>query len=195
MLRPVRTVAPAADLLDLAAVKLHLKLEAGDTTEDSLVSALIGAVTAHLDGYAGILGRCLVNQTWRQDFEGFPSCLRLPFPDVSSVTLKYYDAVNVQQTVSSANYQLLEDERGSFVELNSSYAVPSVYQYRADPVSVTMVAGFGAAATSVPGSVIAAALMLIGNLYANREATLVGQMVEVPLGVRALLAPVSRKAF
>lgn len=195
MLRPVRTVAPAADLLDIDAVKLQLHEDGTD--QDSLIEALIAAATAHLDGYSGILGRCLINQTWRQDFEAFATRLRLPFPDVSSVSsLQYYDANNAQQTVADANYQLLEDELGAFIELSGLYTPPVTYGYRRDAVSVTFVAGYGPAASDVHPSVIPAALMLIGHWYENREAVNIGNIVsELPFAVRALLAPVSRKAF
>lgn len=191
MLRPVRTIAPAADLISLPDAKAHLRVDGTD--EDALITSLIGAVTAQLDGHSGILGRCLVNQTWRQDFAGFENRLRLPFPDASSVTVAYFDAANAEQTVAASNYQLLEDEAGSYIEFLSSYAAPAVYAYRADPVRVTIVAGFGASASAVPGSIVAAAKLMIGHLYLNREAVNVGNIVtDLQMGASALLAPYRR---
>lgn len=195
MFRPVQTIKPAAEFLTLEETKVHLHVEADATGEDNLILNLITAVVAHLDGYSGILGRCLVNQTWRQDYSAFASTLRLPFPNVSSVTLKYYDSTNVLQTVSSTNYERLEDERGSFVGLLGTYTTPTTYAYRQDPVQVTMVAGYGDDPDDVPGAIKSAALLTIGHLYANREATSPVEQIELPMGARALLSPLSRKAF
>jgi len=190
--RPTRTVAPAADLLDLATVKTHLRVDGTD--EDALISALIGAVTAHLDGYAGILGRCLINQTWVMLEDEFEASIDLPFPDVSSVTLQYYDAANTLQTVASGNYQVLERDTGSVIELYSNYTTPAVYAYREDVVKVTLIAGYGTAASDVPASILAAALLLVGHWFENREAVNIGNITsELPLAVRALLAPYSLK--
>lgn len=194
MFRPIRTVAPAVDLVSLAEAKAQVRDDITSDNEAKL-SLLIATATAYLDGYSGILGRCLVNQTWTQAYEQFDECLELPFPDVSSVTVKYYDASNVEQTVSSANYQLLQDERGSEIEFIDPFALPVTYPYREDAVNVTLVAGYGAAASNVPDAIRHAAMLLVGHWFENREASTLDQLTDLPLGARALLAPFTRKSF
>lgn len=191
MFRPVLVTAPAAALYTDAEVKSHLSVDSSDW--DAMITLLIAVATARLDGWSGVLGRCLINQTWRQDFGTFAECLRLPFPDVSAVTLKYYDTSNVQQTVTAADYELLEDELGSYVKPISSFSPPSTYDERQAPVSATMTVGFGASAAAVPANIRSAGLLLIGHLFANREAVNIGNIPTiVPMGFDALIEPYRR---
>lgn len=192
MLRPVLTSAPATTPISVTEAKAHCDITySGD---DSLIGALVDAATAHVDGWAGILGRCLVTQSWRVSFADWPAsgCIRLPFPDVSAITsVKYYDADNVEQTVSSSLYELLEDERGSFIRFLDDFTSPSVYDDRSDGVRVVFVAGYGNAA-AVPAAIRVALLMIVAHLYENREAVTMGQAIELPMGAAALLAPYRR---
>ena len=61
MLPPVRTVVPSVDdpLLTTAEAKAHCRVDTSD--DDTLIASLVKAATAHLDGWSGILGRCLVS--------------------------------------------------------------------------------------------------------------------------------------
>ena len=61
-LRPVLTSAPAA-LISVADFKTHAHIDHSD--EDPYIEGVVAAATAHLDGYAGALGRALVTQTWK----------------------------------------------------------------------------------------------------------------------------------
>lgn len=189
MLKPVRTVAPAADLFDLATIKAHCRIETDE--DDTLLATYRDAATRHLDGWSGILGRCLVNQTWRIALADWPACgdIRLPFPDVSSVTVTYYDTDNAEQTVNAALYELLEDERGGIVRFLDAFTQPGVYGDRTDAVRVTLVAGYGAAASAVPAPIVVAAMMLTAHWYASREAAAAGAMQTVPLAVETLTTP------
>lgn len=192
MRRPVRVTPAAVPVVTWAEADTHLRLD-GDTSQQTYVEMLVEAATAHLAGYAGVLGRCLVNETWRQDFSDWlaSGVLRLPFPDVSGVTVKYYDADNVEQTVASSLYETLEDSRGAYVRFLDGFTSPTVYDDRSDGVQVTLVAGYGAAGSDVPAAIRAAVLLLVGHYYENREA--VGEnSIELPLGVAALVAPYRR---
>lgn len=192
MLRPVRTQAPSEALLALADVKAHCRVDFSD--DDPLLTALIQAATDHLDGWSGVLGRCLVSQEWRVDLCAWPAkgVIRLPFPDVSSVTVKYFDADNQEVTVASSLYQRLEDERGSFIHFLDDFTFPTVYDDRSDAVQVTFTAGYGDAA-DVPQAIKHAALFLIAHWYENREAATVGVTPDVlPMAVDALIAPYRR---
>jgi len=149
MLAPVRTVAPAEKVVSLDAVKLHLRVD--HTDDDAVISALIDAAIDHLDGWGGILGRALVNQTWRQDFGGFVcDRLRLPLvPVTSAPTITYYDSQNAQETLADSYWQVLTDALGPYVALKPGQSWPSSYS-RADAVSVTFVAGYGPTGADVP---------------------------------------------
>jgi uncharacterized phiE125 gp8 family phage protein len=189
MLAPVRTVAPTENPVTLTEAKAHLRVDHAD--EDTLITALIAAATDHLDGYTGILGRALVTQTWRQDFEGFAPKLRLALRPVASVTsVTYFDGDNTSQTLSASIYGLFEDGAGPYIALDPDQTWPGSYR-RVDGVSVTYVAGQAVAA--VPQAIKHAILLTVGHWYANREAVSVGSTVAaLPLGVDALIAPYRR---
>lgn len=185
---PVRTVAPSETPVSRTEAKAHLRVTG--TTEDTLIDGLIAAAVAHVDGWSGILGRCVVTQTWRQDVDDFSDCVALPFPDVQSVTVTYYDAANAVQTLSGSTYNLVNRTSGTFLELADGASWPVVYS-RPDAVKISMVCGYGAAA-AVPVAIKQAMLVLIGHWYSNREAVSEAAMSEVPLAVGALLAPYRR---
>jgi len=170
MLAPVRTIPPAAPVVTLEAAKQHLRADFDD--DDVIIQALIDAAVDHLDGYGGILGRALINQTWRQDFGGF-SCkpLRLPLvPVLSDPTVAYFDQNNVQQPLASSHWQMLTDSGGPYVALKPDQSWPSSYS-RADAVSVTFVAGYGASTDDVPPALKVAVLTHVKMHYdpASRE--------------------------
>jgi uncharacterized phiE125 gp8 family phage protein len=189
MLAPVRTAAPTAVPLTIAEAKAHLRVDHSD--EDVLISSLIDAAVAHLDGYSGILGRALITQTWTASFPTFAERLDIPLAPVQSATIQYYDSTNAQQTLSTSVYAVLSDGLGPYISLKYNQQWPQTYT-RDDAVTITFVAGYGAA-TSIPPAIRAAMLLLISHWYDNRSAvSIVGAASELPLAVSALLTPFRR---
>ena len=185
-MKPQLVTAPAAALLTASEVKAQVRVDFSD--DDTLLTRLIGAVTSHLDGWSGVLGRCLIRQTWRQDFCNWGAVLRLPFPDVSAITsVTYVDANGEQQTVDSGSYQIAEDHVSSFVRFKNAFSWPSLSADVAAPVSVTFTAGYGTEASSVPDMIRHAAIMLVAAWYEDRE----GRGI-VPDHVDRMLAPFRR---
>lgn len=180
-------------MLSVQEAKAHCRIDHAD--DDAFITTLIAAVESHLDGYWGILGRALVNQTWKITTDEWPSSidgLRLPFPSVQSVTtVKYYDSLNVQQTWPSPNYFLREDPLSPYLEWVQNVSFPTIYD-RDDSIEVTFVAGYGAAANDVPAAIRAGALMMVGGLYEMRESALVGDSIAENPAVQSLLAPFRR---
>lgn len=190
--KPVRTVAPAETPVSLSEAKEHLRVDHDD--EDITIAIYIAAATAHLDGWSGILGRCIVTQTWRLDMDGFPSgCLiRLPFADVQSVTVAYDDTAGAAHTLSAATYNLRQDAIGSGLLLAEGASWPDTEE-TPDAVRVTMVCGFGAA-SAVPAALKVAILMILGHMYSAREAVSDRPMTAVPMAVDMLVGPYRRVA-
>lgn len=114
MRRPVLVTPPDILPVSLAEAKAHLRVDYDD--DDGLILSLIRAAVDHLDGWTGILGRCLVEQEWRQDFPAGATCFPLPLGPVISVT-----SVTVAgNAVDTANYALRTDAGGrSHVEITS----------------------------------------------------------------------------
>lgn len=192
MLRPIRIAAPGVKLVSLVDAKNAAKVDSND--DDALIEGMIEAAISHLDAWSGVLGRCLINQDWRLSLRDWPACrfIRLPFPDVSAATVKYFDESNDEQTVSGSLFTRLEDERGTLIRFSDEFAFPSVFGDRGDGVQVEFTAGYGANATDVPQAIRTAILLIVAHWYNNREASVEGQQSEIPFGASALLSPYRR---
>lgn len=195
MLAPVRTAAPSTNPVTLVEAKAHCDITYDG--DDDLIDLLIEAATSRFDGWSGVLGRCIVTQTWRVDLTDWPACgiIRLPFPDIQSISsVKYYDSDDVEQTVNSSQYAIYHDAKGGFLRFADNFTYPAAYSDRLDAVQVVFLAGFGDA-SAVPPAIKAAILMTVAHLYENREATTDLNMIEVPHGVRALVDPFRRRTL
>ena len=199
MYRPVLVTPPAIKPVTLTEAKAWLDI--GYTDKDTVITGLIGTATAHLDGWTGILGRCLCEQTWRQDFNDFRSCLRLPlFPVISITSVKYTDTDGVEQPIASENYTLKNDDLGAYVEFTSSYSFPSLNSESA-AVRVAYLAGYADIAgtpktSSVPDDIKNAIALLVRHWFDNPGAVVVGVTAQqLPHGVDALLAKYRRPRF
>lgn len=170
--RPVLVAAPAEDPVTLEEVKAHLRVIERDENgaalpneDDALITGLIKAAVTHLDGWTGVLGRCLVNQTWRQDSDTFTQCMRLPLGPVSEiVSVKYRNAEGQIATVAADEYAIETSAGGqSFLWFRSTYSRPSNLYDRA-AVSVEFIAGYGAAA-DVPAALRHAIILMVQDMY------------------------------
>jgi uncharacterized phiE125 gp8 family phage protein len=196
---PVLVTPPTIKPVSLTEAKAWLDI--GYTDKDTVIGALIGAATAHLDGWTGILGRCLCEQTWRQDFNDFRSCLRLPlFPVISITSVKYTDTNGAEQPIATENYTLKHDDLGAYIEFTSSYSFPSLNSESA-AVRVTYLAGYADIAgtpktSSVPDDIKNAIALLVRHWFDNPGAVVVGVTAQqLPQGVDALLAKYRRPRF
>ncbi len=185
---PLRITAPSEKPVALADVKAHCRIDHSD--DDLLVGSYIDAAVAHADGWAGVLGRCLVTQTWRQTSWRWCPCVRLAFPDVTGLVITYIDTEGATQTVDAAQYELLADAVSSFVRFKPEFTAPAAAE-RGDAIRYTMTAGYGAAA-DVPAAIKMALFMLVAHWYNNREASSADRMAEMPFAVSSLLAPYRR---
>lgn len=182
MIAPELTIPPAA-LLTLPEVRAHLRVD--HTEEDPLIEGLIAAAVSHLDGWQGVLGRCILTQTWASRFSALRD-QRLPFPDVQSAVVSYLDSNGAAQTVDPTNYRVRTISGAGLLTFADSFQAPAVLSGRDDAVTVTAVYG----RDDLPAPLRVAALMLIGHWYQHREAVVTGTITaEVPLAVGALIAP------
>lgn len=156
---PRRTRAPAWPLVSLIDLKDHLRVD-GDH-DDALIISLERAAVAHLDGWRGLLGRCIKQQTWEVDFPG-AGRWRLPLPDVISVE------------ASAGTVTLVHDTLGSLVELSEA-------------ATISMVAAMPEETLDAVRLIVR---LLVGHWYEHREAVTAGALKDTPLAVNALLAPI-----
>lgn len=180
-----RTIAPAETPVTLTEIKAHCRVLESD--DDAVLTALLAAATDYLDGPQGLIGKCMVQQTWCQKLEEFSDEIRLTVGPVASVTeIKYFDADNAEQTLSASVYELDGDSVGAFIRLKTDQTWPTIYD-RKDAISITFVAGV--AASDVPDSLKAAVLMLVSHWDENRDGG-----SEIPNSVRHLVG-IRREMF
>ncbi|MEH6721048.1 MAG: head-tail connector protein [Aurantimonas endophytica] len=188
---PVLVTAPAALPVTLVAAKQHLRVDHDDS--DELITAYIEAATDHLDGYSGVLGRALINQTWRQDFDSFCSTMRLSLPASGIVSVAWRNEDGQMATVAADDYALQRDSTSVLVRFKDGYSFPSGL-YQTEAVSITYTVGYGAAPEDVPAAIRAAIMLMVGDLYENR-ATVSERgsgRIDMSMTVNALVSPYRR---
>lgn len=185
-----RSVAPTVEPVTTDEVRTHLRLDP-DPQDETQLSALITAAREHVEAW---IEKALLTQTWVLRLDNFPSsceAIRPDMPPMLGVTSIVYTATDGTSTTLSASlYQTDIYSMPGRIMPAYGQAWPSVQSGTMNAVTVTYTAGYGAAATAVPGPIKQAILMLIGELWENREATLVGTInTELPFSVKALLGP------
>lgn len=161
---------PTETPIDLADAKRQCRITSDD--EDLLVQAYLDAAVSWLDGYSGVLGRCMVTQTWRADITRLGEVIALPFPDIQITTADFSDttagALVYEWHESMASPALLP--RGGFGR----------------PASVVFTAGYGPA-SAVPEALKQAVRLLV-QYYEGRGAdpTVADHLMR---SVHALIAP------
>lgn len=174
----ILVVAPPKPLVDLPLVKEHLKLEDGD--EDTLLESYIAAASAWIDNPLGWMGRAFRTQTLEMRVSTFGAAGFMPHGPITTIeSVKYVIPAGVEETLPKNAYHL------DGVALVAAGAWPTL-RGDAEGVRIRYVVGTEGAPTPVQQ----AALLLIGQWFANRASVVVGSAVnQMPFGVEALLQP------
>ena len=176
---------PEGDVLALADAKAQCRLETTFTDDDTLLTDLIQAAEAMIDGPNGI-GVALLTQQWTLALDWWPfDGLRLPLTPFQSLDqVQYVDLSGALQTLDPATY-VVDDisSPARFCRAWGAYWPPVRPQFGA--VRITFTAGWTEAA-DVPQDLKQAAKLLISHWYQNRDAV-VGvenrdSSTELPLG-------------
>lgn len=184
----VLVTAPAVEAVTVDDLKSHLRIDGTD--EDTVLAAIVAAARIHVE--QTILRRALITQTFDLYFDDFSTSglIRLPRPPLVSVTGVYYTPEGgVETTFSGANYVVDNKTTPGAVVLKRNCSWPADVLEPVNGVRVRFVAGYGANGTSVPAPILQAIKLLGGDLYENREGSVVGQgvsVVSVPIGVTYL---------
>ena len=195
MLQPVRTTAATAtNAVSVAEAKSHCIIDTDD--HDTLIGTYIEAAYDRLSGYAGVLGRPILSEGWEIYAYDWPvnDCIRLPFPNVTAVAVKYWDANNTEQTVLSSLYEVLEDRQSSFIHFTDDFTAPAVYDDREDAVTVEFTAGYGASSSDVPAAIRVAMMLMICDWFEHRSNVMEGRggATPMPAGSERLIEPYRR---
>lgn len=182
---PILVAAPAVLPVSREECKLHLRVDGTD--EDGLIDIYLAAAVAHLDGENGWLGRGIVAQTWSQQFDAFERSILLGLAPVTSiVSVVYEDADGVDQTVAAEQYELINGGSAPEVRFVEDFSFPTVSD-DLPVLTITFVSGYGND-TDVPASIKAAILLMVGDMFQNREAKVDNGFIDNST-VRRLLDP------
>lgn len=168
--------APTEEPVSLDEAKLHLRVD--HTEEDTLIAQCIAAAARWAEDRAGVSLTTRVLQLALDAFpipgdRGYPAIL-LPAPPIDEaedVTVTYVDSAGANQTLSAADYVL--DAFACPATLRPAYG-KSWPTARAQPNAVTVEWTAGAAQADVDPRAKHAILMIVGDLYANREGVIIG---------------------
>jgi uncharacterized phiE125 gp8 family phage protein len=149
MHRPTLVIASDVLPVSLEAVKLALRVDGSDA--DAELERLIKSAIGHYQGWGGVLGISLIEQTWRQDFDRFQQFMALPIGPVQTIaSVKWRDEAGQLATVSASDYALTTDAGGrASVRFLNSYSAPSGL-YETGAVSVEYKAGWPLSGADVP---------------------------------------------
>lgn len=201
---------PSLEPVSSAEAKLYLKIDS-DTTDDTLIAALITAARRYVEEY---LGRALITQTWELFLDGIgtslpalledayeelyqtefvPSSMRsivLPRPPLLTVTsIKCYDEDDVESTWASTNYRVDTYSEPGRVLLAANGEWPTDLRAQ-QAILVTFTAGYGATAADVPDDIRTAIKRVIAGMYEGRQDEVIGTVAaKLDFTAKALLAP------
>lgn len=175
--------------------------------EDTYIESLITATRTLVEEH---IGRRLITQTWNfylDNFDGhntWPQNLQLglilnaygngyiklpyaaPLQSVTSVT--YRDSDETTNTMSTSDYIVDTISEPGRVVLGYGKSWPSATLSPSNPINIEYVTGYGTS-TAVPKEIKQAMLLIIGDLYNNRENSReYGELKEIPIAARRLLA-------
>lgn len=184
--------APATEPVTATEVKAQCFITTSD--DDTWIGTAITMARKYVEA---VTNRALITQTWDWWFDCFTMPhINVPRPPLSSVThVKYYDTGGTLQTWDSANYDVDTDSwQGRIYPVYNGTWPTDNRGYEKD-VTIRFVAGYGVA-SAVPETIKHAILLLIADMYKNREMTTVGTSItKTPFGFDDLLAPYKIRTF
>jgi uncharacterized phiE125 gp8 family phage protein len=191
-----KVITPASiEPVTLAEARSHLRIDAFGSPpshpDDDYIEQLISVSREWLEDY---LRRALATKTIDASFDSFDE-IEIPFQPVQSITsIKYQDVYDVEQTVATTVYKL--DTFSGNVVLKYNQTWPSTYPEEG-VVKVRAVVGYTTGQSPdiepMPFPIKAAMLLIIGNLYENRQQDLLSNsratFNSLPMGVYNLIQP------
>lgn len=197
-----RTVAPTTTPITLDEAKSQLREEDDDYNAE--ITTLVAAATEYLDGPRGVLGRCIVTQTYEVscDFPeraGANGSIPIRLGYLQSLTsIAYVDANGDTQTVDLATVNVITGEPG-MIYLKNGASWPSTDPDTIDPVTITVVVGYPSDGSSptedalranIPEGLRHAIKFHVSHLFENRDIVAFGvSAIPVPKTYDALIAP------
>lgn len=150
-------------------------VNAATIAQDDLLISLIQASREHVED---ITRRALLTQTWYYYLTGWPAgnYIKMPFGSLQSVTsIKYKDSSGTETNMTVTTDYLVETNGEGIgrIVLPDGATWPSDDLYPSNPITIEYVCGWTAAAL-IPAKIKAALLMILADLWENRESKVLG---------------------
>lgn len=160
------TTAAATTPVSLSDVKAYLKLDAGDTSEDAILTMLINMATEIGEKYTN---RDFINKTYTTFRDNFIEPLELRKSKISSISSIKYFLNGILNTIDPSVYALENSNNYPYIYLkDNDLAWPDEYDFIPQCVQIIFVCGYGATSSSVPSALKLALLQHVNMLYTNR---------------------------
>lgn len=162
--------------LDLEEVKDHLRIEHGRTEEDAYLTRLIKSAQNQVEEDTN---RALTKRTLKVYFNEWPSnddeSFELPYAPLTTGTkpsITYRDTDSSSVTVSSTVFKCDAESVPGKVIVDYNEEWPTATLHNVNPISIQYLCGYEQS-TAVPQRLKQALLVLIADMYENRESLVV----------------------
>jgi uncharacterized phiE125 gp8 family phage protein len=172
----ITLITPCAEEpITVAEAKASPSLRVATATDDTAIGTLITTARKLAETYTL---HALVTQTWELVLDGFPTGgIIVPMPPLQSVSsIKYIDGNGDEQTLDALLYSVDDDSIPGLIVPAYGETWP-VTRDEVNAVRVRFVAGFGDA-SDVPEDIKSWIKIMVGTMYDNPQAVIVGQTVE-----------------
>ncbi len=181
--------APTVEPVTLPEAKAQLYVT--DTADDMLITSKIKAARWLVEKY---LNRALVQQTWKLQLDAFPAIIRLARPPLNSISsIQYVDTDGTTQSLDTSKYQVDNISEPARIVPAYGETWPNT-RGQIGAVTVTYVAGYDGDGASpedltanIPQTIKDAILLLVTELYENREVSVIGTILSYNSTIESLL--------
>lgn len=148
---------------NIADSSLGAGCPATNTTADPRLSALVTAARQQVEHHTR---RALITQTYKYYLSRFETEIEIPRAPLQSVSsIAYVDTGGATQTVNASVYTVDTDSQPGRVYLTPDQTWPSDVDDREKAITITFIAGYGAAGSSVPAAVLEALKLQLEILH------------------------------
>ncbi len=167
------TVEPSIAAVDDATIYSHLSsiIEDGETAPDDgeLIATYLAAATSRLHGPNGLLGRALLDSTWKAKFDRWPTEFRIPLPRCFEIVGVEYIPYSEDAPVELSPPQYLAYGLGTDaarIRPASGVTWPAIADH---PEAITVTFRAGWTQETLPATIKHAILEMVATAYAHRE--------------------------
>lgn len=156
-----KLIVPPAAL----AVSIELARAAARIDGDHMDAELTQAIKQYTEEAEHLVGRALVNQTWRVTLDFITEAIQLDMPPIVQVDyVKFYDSAGVLQTLDPQDYVVDSVSEPGYIVPAPGKAWPAT-AVRVNAVEVQYVCGYGPDHTTVPSAIKGYILARVAELF------------------------------